>query len=261
MISTRDKRISFHRDTAPVLHQHPGRGLKLAHPEHLSESLLCDYMNASSQPASIKSPESEKYIFSNAANTDLMGFASTDQLIGLTVHDLNFSRSQQGNAWAEKIRRMDCLARKKKCAVEDTDKYLNENGILSYKTTTKLPLIGICGNVLGIVTFSEDLTHRLSHRLLYEQYKHICGKKIAIQKTLRHLEIESYFHVPPTEAELLNLIQRAAGKIDKDIARAHGVSKRTIDTHFANLRAKLKGDVLPSIIFRLRNPGHTINTI
>jgi len=261
MISTRDKRISFHRDTAPVLHQHPGRGLKLAHPEHLSESLLCDYMNASSQPASIKSPESEKYIFSNAANTDLMGFASTDQLIGLTVHDLNFSRSQQGNAWAEKIRRMDCLARKKKCAVEDTDKYLNENGILSYKTTTKLPLIGMRGNVFGIVTFSQDLTHRLSHRLLYEQYKHICGKKIAIQRTLRHLEVECFFYTPPTETELLVLIQRAAGNVDKDIARVHGVSIRTIETHFVNLRAKLKGEVLPGVIFRLRNPSHTINTI
>jgi hypothetical protein len=261
MTSTHDKRISFHRDTTPTRHQNAGRRLKLAYPEPLPESLLFDYMSALSQPASIKSPESEKYIFSNAANTDLMGFTSTDQLIGLTVRDLNFSRSQQGNAWAEKIRRMDCLSRKKKCAVEDTDKYLNENGILSYKTTTKLPLIGIRGNVLGIVTFSEDLTHRLSHRLLYEQYKHICGKKIAIQKTLRHLEIESYFCVPPTEAELLNLIQRAAGKVDKDIARAQGVSKRTIDTHFANLRAKLKGEVLRSIILRLRNPSHTINTI
>ncbi|WP_158906739.1 LuxR C-terminal-related transcriptional regulator [Burkholderia sp. L27(2015)] len=261
MTSTRDKRISFHRDPAPVLHQIAERRLKLAHPEHLPESLLFDYMNASSQPASVKSPESEKYIFSNPANTDLMGFASTGQLIGLTVRDLNFSRSQQGNAWAEKIRRMDCLSRKNKCAVEDTDKYLNENGILSYKTTTKIPLIGMRGNVFGIVTFSQDLTHRLSHRLLYEQYKHICGKKIAIGKTLRHLEIESFFHVPPTEAELLNLLQRAAGKVDKEIARAHGVSLRTIDTHFAHLRAKLNGEVLRSIIVRLRNPSHTINTI
>jgi DNA-binding NarL/FixJ family response regulator len=115
--------------------------------------------------------------------------------------------------------------------------------------------------VFGIVTFSEDLTHRLSHRLLYEQYKQLCGKKIAIQKTLRHLEIESYFYAPPTETELLILIQRTAGKVDKDIARAYGVSIRTIETHFVNLRAKLKGEVLPSIIFLLRNPSHTINTI
>jgi hypothetical protein len=261
MISIRDKRISFQGDPPPALHQHAAPRMKLLYPEHLPESLLFDFMSASSQPASIKSPESEKYIFSNAANTDLMGFACQDQLIGLTVRDLNFSRSQQGNAWAEKIQRMDCLSQQKKCVVEDTDKYLNENGILSYKITTKLPLVGIRGNVLGIVTFSQDLTHRLSHRLLYEQYKQICGKKIAIQRTLRHLEIESYFHVPPTEAELLNLIQRATGKIDKDIAGAQGVSKRTIDTHFANLRAKLKGEVLRSVISHLRNPSHRIDTI
>src|ERR1700686_5306904 len=155
----------------------------------IPESQLLDYMRTSSQAASIKSPESGKYIFSNAANTDLMGFASPDQPIGLTVRDLNFSRSQQGNAWAEKIQGMDYLSQEKKCVVEDTREYLNENGILVYKTTTKMPLIGIRGNVFGIVTFSRELTPRLSHRLLYRLYRNIYGKKIAAKKFLSHLEI------------------------------------------------------------------------
>jgi DNA-binding CsgD family transcriptional regulator len=225
------------------------------------ESQLFDYMKTTSQAASIKSSESGKYIFSNAANTRLMGFVSPDLLIGLTVRDLNFSRSQQGNTWAEKIQGMDYLSLEKKCAVEDTHEYLNENGILVYKTTTKLPLIGIRGKVFGIVTFSQELTHRLSHRLLYGLYKNIHGKKIAARKFLHHLEIESWFYLPPTEAELLALIERATGKADKDIAQAHGVSIRTIETHFVNLRAKLKGEAMSSIIFRLRNPSHTINVI
>jgi len=227
----------------------------------LQESLLFDYMERTSRAASIKSPESGKYIFSNAANASLIGLASPNLLIGLTVRDLNFSRSQHGNEWAKKIEEMDYLSQEKKCVVEDTHVYLNENGVLAYKTTTKLPLIGIRGNVSGIVTFSRELTHRLSHRLLYEQYKNIYGKKIAIKKFLHHLEIESWFYDTPTEAELLALIERAAGKVDKEIARAHGVSTRTIETHFCNLRAKLQGETLLDIIFRLRNPSHTINSM
>ena len=227
----------------------------------VSESQLLDYMRTSSQAASIKSPESGKYVFSNAANTSLMGFTSSDQLAGVTVRDLNFSRSLQGNAWAEKIQGMDYLSQEKKCVVEDTGEYLNENGVLVYKTTTKLPLIGIRGNVFGIVTFSRELTHRLSHRLLYELYKKIYGKKNAAKKFLHHVEIETWFYAAPTETELLVLIERAAGKVDKDIARVHGVSIRTIETHFVNLRAKLKGEVLPGVISRLRNPSHTINTL
>lgn len=97
--------------------------------------------------------------------------------------------------------------------------------------------------------------------MLYEQYKNIYGKKIAIKKFLYHLEIDSWFYATPTEAELLALIERAAGKADKEIARAHGVSARTVETHFSNLRAKLQGETLLDIIFRLRNPSHTINTI
>lgn len=227
----------------------------------ISESLLFDYMRTTSQAASIKSPESGKYIFSNTANTNLMGFSSPNLVEGLTVRDLNFSRLQQGNAWAERIQRMDYLCKEKMCAVEDTHEYLNESGVFSYKITTKLPLIGIRGNVFGVVTLSQDLTHRLSHRSLYGAYKNIYGKKIAAEKFLHHVEIESWFHAPPTEAELLALIERTAGKVDQDIARTHGVSKRTIETHFANLRTKLKGETLHEIISRLRNPSHTIYTI
>jgi len=51
----------------------------------IPESQLFDYMRTSSHAASIKSPESGEYIFSNAENTKLMGFGSTDDLMGLTA--------------------------------------------------------------------------------------------------------------------------------------------------------------------------------
>lgn len=225
------------------------------------ESQLFDFMQTSSNPASVKTPKSGKYTFSNVSNAAIMGFKAPDAVVGLTVDDLNFSKSQRGSAWAEKIKKMDSLAEEKKCVVEDTHEYLNENGILVYKTTTKLPLIGVRGNVFGIVTFSRELTQRLSRRLLYLLYKKMYGKKIAVERTLRHLEIETWFFTLPTEMELLVLIERTAGKVDKEIAKAYDVSARTIETHFINLRAKLKGDALPSIISRLRNPGNTIDAI
>jgi hypothetical protein len=122
----------------------------------ISGSLLFDYLSVTSQTASIKSPECGEYTSSNSANTKLMGFASPHQLIGLTVRDLDFSRSRQGSIWAANIQRMDYVCQKEKRVVDETHEYLNEACILSYTITTKLPLIGIRGRVFGIVTLNQE---------------------------------------------------------------------------------------------------------
>ena len=228
-----------------------------------TESKLYDFGKILPNPVNFKEPKSGKYVFSNELSATLVGVASAEQMVGLTVRDLNFSRSQSpwGDALAKKIAKMDWLVRENKTTINDTAAFLKPNGILIVETVTKLPILGTCGNVLGIATINQELTHRLSHRLLFDLYKNICGKKVAARKFLYHVGIESWFFRLPTEAELLVLIERAAGNVDKEIARAQGVSIRTIETHFVNLRSKLNGDALSSVVSCLRNPSHTIKAI
>ncbi len=227
----------------------------------ISESQWFECVEASSDGASIKIPQTGKYTFSNAANAALFGLSTPRQVIGLTVDELHFSKTQHGDAWAKKIKQMDYLAQEKRCSVKDTHAYINQNGVLVYKTTTKLPLVGLRGTVLGIVTLSHDLTHHLSHRLLYFTYKEMCGKKVAIAKTLRHLDIDDDFFMPPTEMELLTLLEHAAGKSNKAVANSLGISVRTIETHMAHLRIKLNDRGLSDVISRLRNPAHIIDAL
>jgi DNA-binding CsgD family transcriptional regulator len=220
-----------------------------------TESQLLDLIETLPNPLNLKEPQSGKYIFSNDLSAKQIGLESAEQMVGLTVQDLDFSQSESGNTLAAKIAKMDSLVLQKNEPVRDTATFLSR-GILVHETVIKFPFRGSCGKVIGIVTFNQELTQCLSHQTLYNQYKKICGKNMAIKKLLQHLEVEPFFFTPPTETELLVLLERVAGHSDKEIARTFDVSFRTINSHIAHLRAKLQGDVLPGVVARLRSQVH-----
>src|ERR1700692_2361665 len=136
-----------------------------------SESQLFDFIKTVSNPTIFKEPKSGKFILANESNAKILGLESPDQLVGLTVRDINFSQSQWGRPWAENIEKMDWLAQDKKCAVETTHPFLDKGGLLRYAAMTKSPIFGNSGKVLGIITSSQELTQPLSHNSLYYLYK------------------------------------------------------------------------------------------
>jgi len=221
------------------------------------ESQLLDLIHTLPNPLNLKEPKSGKYICANDPSAKQIGLESAEQMVGLTVRDLNFSQSESGNTLAEKIARMDSLVQQRKEPVRDTATFLSR-GVLVHETVIKFPARGSDGNVIGIFTFNQELTHSLSHRTLYTQYKEICGKNVAIKKLLQHLEVEPFFFTPPSEVELLVLLERVAGHSDKEIARKFDVSFRTVNSHIARLRTKLQGDVLSGVVARLRSQVHGI---
>jgi DNA-binding CsgD family transcriptional regulator len=225
-----------------------------------SENQLFDFFKTLPDPINFKDPKSGKYICANKQSATQVGLESADQMVGLTVHDLAFAQADWGSPLAKRIAHMDWLVQEKKEIVTDTAAWLN-HGRLIYETVVKTPLLSSRGKVLAIATFNQDLTQRLSHPSLYLLYKKICGKKTAIQKLLQHLAIESWFFTLPTEKELLVLLERAAGRTDKEIARLHHVSVRTTETHLINLRTKLKGEALSTIIAHLRARQHGIDLV
>ena len=220
-----------------------------------NENQILDAFKSSPHLGTVKEPKSGKYLFASDSYSKVLGFESPDQMTGLTVRDLNLTQER----WGEKdVIKMDQFVLEKKVTAEHTHPFLTASGSLIYETVTKSPILGSRNNIIGIVSFNHDFTERLSHQSLYHMYKAVCGKKSAVQKLLRHLDIESWFCALPTERELLVLLERAAGKVDKEIAKTHHVSTRTTETHLLNLRAKLKGDALPSIIASLRKQRHGI---
>ncbi|WP_158903680.1 LuxR C-terminal-related transcriptional regulator [Burkholderia sp. L27(2015)] len=220
-----------------------------------TESQLFDLIQKLPNPLNLKEPKSGKYVFANDPSAKQIGLESAEQMVGLTVRDLDFSQSESGNTLAEKIARMDSLVQQKKERVRDTATFFNR-GVLVHETVIKFPARGSRGNVIGIYTFNQELTESLSHQTLYTQYKKICGKNVAIKKLLQHLEVEPFFFTPPSEMELMVLLERVAGRSDKEIARTFDVSFRTINTHIARLRTKLQGDVLSGVVARLRRRVH-----
>jgi DNA-binding NarL/FixJ family response regulator len=61
--------------------------------------------------------------------------------------------------------------------------------------------------------------------------------------------------------EALMLIDGANGYADKEIARRHSLSKRTVETHLINLRGKLNGDSLAPLLECLRHLPNIIDTL
>ncbi len=216
----------------------------------LLESRLLDFSLSLPHPVNFKEPDTGRYIFSNKQSANQVGVTSPEQMLGLTVRDLNFSCSNTnwGRALAGKIERMDHMAKQDKVKVEDTAVFLKPDGRLIFESVTKIPILSPRNQVTGIATINQDFTYRLTHRLLYEQYTHLCGRKQAPQKLLQHLGLETWFCTFPTHTELKVLLDRAMGYSDKAIAHRHNVSKRTIETHLVHLRSKLRGNTLPQII-------------
>jgi len=219
----------------------------------MSDDQLFDFINLLSSPATLKERQSGKYIYANSPAYSGLGMSSLDQVIGATVHDLSFSKSNEGSAWAKEIERNDWLAWQEKRAVRAVNSFLNEQGLLIYQSSTKCPLLGHRGNVVAIVSFGQILTQQLSRRALYVRYKSLCGRERAINKLLRHLQMESWFAESPTEMELLVLIERSTGKSNAEIAELHKVTVRTVEAQVSGVRAKLKGDALPMVLDRLRD--------
>jgi len=219
------------------------------------ETQLLDFGLSMPDPVSFKTTDTGQYVFSNQQSAQLLGLATPADMLGLTVHDLDFSRSQSecAKVWVKNLERMDRTARDTKRPVYDTGIFLRPNGLLILDGLSKIPILGAKGQVIAIAAVGQDLTYKLSNALLFERYVLMCGKKLAPAKLLQHLGLASWFCVAPTYTEMKMLLDRAAGDPDKTIAQRHRVSVRTVETHMANLRGKLMGDTMPQILAAMRH--------
>jgi DNA-directed RNA polymerase specialized sigma24 family protein len=218
----------------------------------MNDSCIFDMVNALPD-ACFKDATSGKYILANDTIAARYGMTSPTQMVGLTIDDLGFVKSELGKRHAAQTRDMDNWVKAKQRNKTITRPVMFfPDSKLTYETVTKVPVLGQ-HNLLGIITFAHDHTPGLSNHDLYCLYKDLCATQgIAIKKLLLHLEIDTWFAAAPSEAELLVLLERGSGRSNKEIAIERRVSVKTVDTHLNSIRAKLNGDVLPKIIDGLR---------
>jgi Bacterial regulatory proteins, luxR family/PAS fold len=209
-----------------------------------SHSELISLIEKFPQPTTFKAADTGKYIFSNVANSKNYGVLFPEELVGLTVHDLNFAQPAWRTRFAQKITELDLRVREEKTLVTGKRSMLLNSGAILYEELVKFPVLDASKRVLGIVSYTQDLTVALSGTELYRQYLCVYNKLDAIQRVLVHLKVDASFTLLPTEAQFRVFLEKAQGYENKEIAKRLGFSPRTVETHLAALRNKVVGDDL-----------------
>jgi len=190
--------------------------------------------------ASFKTQDTGRYLYANHRFADDVGFAHPDELIGLTVHDLQFARTPSGSAQARALAQLDFEACEKREMARRCFAFCKtDSGKLQFDEVLKLPVTGRHNTILGVVTLQNDLTHTLSPTQVYQAYRCCYQGAEAISRTLQFLGIEHCFTVNPTEAPFKILLARAERLSTKQIAQQLGISPRTVDYQIDSLRNRL----------------------
>jgi len=200
-----------------------------------SHSHLIDVVKMFPYPAYFKTIDTGKYI---ACNSVIAGFfeIAPEDMEGLTVDDLNFLQPAWGRSHADKITKLDFRARDEKDSVMDKHACLIGNGDVLYQEMVKFPVLGAKKNVLGIVSYSDDLRPTLSYPTLYRLYRSFHGRQESIKRVLAYLKIDVHLQAMPTEIQLLVFLEKADGHADKDIARRLLLSVEQVESHLVAIR-------------------------
>jgi DNA-binding CsgD family transcriptional regulator len=189
--------------------------------------------------ASLKEAETGRYVITNAYNAQQFGIDNPADLIGLTIHDLNFRQSQWGIEYAKAIEKLDFLARENKTHMLGRHRFLDDSGEARLEEMVKFPVLGSRRNILGIVTYRHDVTPTLPPIQLYQLHRSFYEPSSAISRVLAYLNLEPYFIAKATEAQFKVFLLKAERLSNKEAARFLGLSDRTVESHLAALRSKV----------------------
>ncbi|WP_259676203.1 helix-turn-helix domain-containing protein, partial [Burkholderia pseudomallei] len=112
----------------------------------------------------------------------------------------------------------------------------------------KFPILGSRGNILGIVTYRNDITRTLPPIEIYRLNRGFYGASESINRVLIYFGIEKYFFAPLTDAQIQVFLLKSERLTNKEISRLLGISDRTVECHCAALRSKIIDGNLPYIL-------------
>ncbi len=225
---------------------------------------LSDMVRYLPYPAHVKDIQSGKYMLSNQENVEIYGMDKVDDIIGMTVHDLDSRmRSRWGITYAKVIDQLDYEVNDKNTTRVDENRVLvNSEGLLRLQTMVKIPAQGFDNKPKAILTFSYDLLDRLNNNDLFQLYlKKYVKKYDAIKYFLIHLNIDEYFYSNqkkdfPSEKQILVMLALAEQRNYKRIAAQLNIAYKTVESHIAKLKEKITSGNLDQMVYRLRRRGH-----
>lgn len=225
---------------------------------NVTQEALFSLVAAMPNPANIKNAHTGKYIIANKSELDAFILKNVDDMIGLTVHDLdNFMRPHWGNFFAEEVAALDKEVQSSgQSKIIKNRVFRDRRGIVHIRDVCKCPFFSCSNNkqVTAIITLTFDYTDETNLITLYGKYKQIYNNKSdAIKYFSQYLKISDFFYDPLTEKELLCLLIAKVHQTHKDMANNLGITIKTIEAHLSNITNKLKQVSVRDVIVFLRN--------
>ncbi|WP_226383283.1 helix-turn-helix domain-containing protein [Burkholderia mayonis] len=213
-----------------------------------SDSAIISFIENFPTSASLKEADTGKYIINNAHNSLQFGIKNPKDLIGLRIQDIKFNQPDWGAQYARSIERLDLSAREKKSHVMGRHQFLDDCGEAQVEEMVKFPVIGVRGNILGIVTYRNDITRTLPPINVYRLYKKFYNSVESVNRTLIYFKIDRHFINPLTDAQIQVFLLKVERLTNKEISKFLHISDRTVECHCTALRNKLIDGNLPYVL-------------
>lgn len=213
-----------------------------------SDSAIFSFIENFPTSASLKTADTGKYIATNIHNSIQFGIKNPKDLEGLTIQDVKFNQKDWGIRYAQLIQDLDRSARENKSHVMGRHQFLDDCGEAQVEEMIKFPILGSRGNILGIVTYRNDITRTLPPIEIYRLNRGFYGASESINRVLIYFGIEKYFFAPLTDAQIQVFLLKSERLTNKEISRLLGISDRTVECHCAALRSKIIDGNLPYIL-------------
>jgi DNA-binding CsgD family transcriptional regulator len=224
--------------------------------KNTTEDALIELVNSMPNPAHIKDAKTNKYIVSNKNNLDTYNFQKTEEILGLSVIDLDyFMRKNWGPNFAKEVIALDEKTKEKgKLIISENRIFKDIKGFLRFQDMYKSPIFSRKGQVTAILTLVFDYTKKIDLLQLYEKYRELYDTKtLALKHFSSYIKINDLFYESLTEKELVCLLHARLNQAHKNIAMKMDLSIKTVETHISNITNKLKQGTIQDLIVFLRN--------
>ena len=207
---------------------------------NLVEDLIYTYEGS----AHLKDLNTGKYLIGNLANAKKVGLSKPEDVYGLTVRDLDQHMSKNWGNLATEIEQFDNQIKfSQKFIIDKNRVFLTPSGEIFVHHMKKYPIITSQNKVCSVLTLNQNITKEIGIVQLWFMYRNLNRyktKKLTILNFLTYLKVDKFFYEIPTEAELIVMLTKQMKVTVKEIALHLHLSPKTIETHLAILRAKLK---------------------
>lgn len=221
----------------------------------LNEIDVFSFVESFSGGAHIKDACTGNYLHTNMPNLSAYDFQRHDELLGLSIKDLNALMTEYWTSeFAKNVKKMDEYVHKTAQPITHTQiKFVDRNGLIHINDMTKLPIFSSGKKVSAILTMSLKSEEYPTRQVLWQYYKSTYkSAKKASYYFMKYLNIHKFFYTTLTEKELMTLCYMIEDRAYKYLAAGMKVSLKTVETHLENIKSKLKNVELLDVVVHLR---------